>query len=48
MDDDYFGNSEDEEHYYSSDREVESLDGLENKDSDSQCVASKAPSCKVL
>lgn len=49
MEDDYYmsGNSEDEEDSYSYDREEESLDGLENKDSDAQLVSSKSPSCKV-
>ncbi|KAI3448059.1 hypothetical protein Pfo_004724 [Paulownia fortunei] len=50
MDDDYYmsGHSEDEEDYYSSDGEAESLDGLENEDSDAQWVPSKAPSSKVI
>lgn len=49
MEDDYYmsAHSEDEKDYYSSDREEESLDGLENKDSDVQWVSSKSPSSKV-
>lgn len=42
------GNSEDDEESYSSEREGESLDGLENEDSDAQWVSSKSPSCKVF
>lgn len=37
--------SAEEEDYYSSDRD--SLDGLENEESDSQWVPPKASSCKV-
>lgn len=42
MEDDYYmsGGSEEEDDYNSSDRDAESLDGLEN-------VPPKAPSCKV-
>lgn len=49
MEDDYYmsGNSDDEQESYSSDREGESLDGLENEDSDAHWVSSKASSCKV-
>ncbi|KAL2477196.1 putative E3 ubiquitin-protein ligase [Forsythia ovata] len=43
---DYMSGSE--EDYYSSDRESDSLDGLENDDSDSKFVQYKAPSCKVI
>ncbi|KAK6143503.1 hypothetical protein DH2020_023851 [Rehmannia glutinosa] len=48
MEDDYntSGHSEDEEDYYSSDGEAESLDGLENDDSDAPWVSSKSPSSK--
>ncbi|KAL0356752.1 UNVERIFIED_CONTAM: putative E3 ubiquitin-protein ligase ARI1 [Sesamum calycinum] len=50
MEDDYYlsGGSEEEDDYYPSDREAESLDGLENEESDAQWATSKAPSSKVI
>lgn len=51
MEDDYYlsGNSDDDVGSYPSDKEEESLDGLENNDcDDAQWISSKAPSCKVL
>ncbi|KAG8364304.1 hypothetical protein BUALT_Bualt19G0114600 [Buddleja alternifolia] len=47
MEEDYYmsGNSDEEEDCYSS---AESLDGIENEDSDAQCAQSKAASSKVI
>ncbi|GER50401.1 RING/U-box superfamily protein [Striga asiatica] len=49
-DDDYYmsGGSEEEEDYYGSDQEAESLDGLENDESDDRWAQSKAPSSKII
>ncbi|KAK6136833.1 hypothetical protein DH2020_029428 [Rehmannia glutinosa] len=50
MEDDYYmsGGSEEEDDCLSSDRESESLDGLENEESDAQWGPSRAPSSKVI
>ncbi|KAG8368283.1 hypothetical protein BUALT_Bualt15G0029200 [Buddleja alternifolia] len=50
MEEDYnmSGGSEEEDDYYPSDRESESLDGLEHEDSGAQCGHSKASSSEVI
>ncbi|KZV52653.1 hypothetical protein F511_07046 [Dorcoceras hygrometricum] len=50
MEEDYYmsGDSEEEEDYYSPDRDEESLDGLENDDTGAQWNPSKAFSSKVI
>ncbi|XP_051147152.1 probable E3 ubiquitin-protein ligase ARI2 isoform X3 [Andrographis paniculata] len=50
MEDDYYmsGGSEEEDDCYSSDREGESLDNLENEESDIQWAQAKPPSSKVI
>ncbi|KAL6531827.1 hypothetical protein OROMI_028190 [Orobanche minor] len=45
---DYNSSDEDEDDYYPSDEEAESIDGIESDNSDALWVSSKAPSCKVI